>query len=226
MRKAFLICILLASASLISAQIDSNSITVVASRSASLQADQAVFGVAVTSGLNASFEDVLGALQGSGITLANFTGVSTAPALLFAPGFVTGTLQQLPATVPPSLQWSFTLAVPVSKIKDTITTLTTVQQNVAKKNNGLSVTFQVQGSQVSPQALLSQTCALTDLIADARAQAQKLADAAGMGVGVILAMSSATSVPTATTAGLSSFLLGAVSLPNCTLTVKFALQRF
>ena len=224
MRKGFLICILLASASLVSAQTDANSITVVASRSASLQADQAVFGVAVTSGLNASFEDVLGALQGSGITLANFTGIST-PTLSFI-GIPTVLLPITTSPPPPSLQWSFTLAVPLSKIKDTIATFTTVQQNAAKKNNGLSVTFQVQGSQVSPQAQQSQACALSDLIADARAQAQKLADAAGMGVGVILAMSSATSVPTATTAGLSSFLIGVVPLSNCALTVKFALQRF
>jgi hypothetical protein len=223
MRKAFVFVALLASPSLVSAQTDANSITVVASRNASLQADLAVFGVAVTSGLNASLDDVLGALQGSGITLANFTGVST-PTLSFI-GIPTA-LVPVTSAPPPSLQWSFTLAVPLSKIKDTITTLTSVQQNTAKKNNGLSVTFQVQGSQVSPQALQSQTCALPDLIADARAQAQKLADAAGMGVGVILAMSSATSVPTATTAGLSSFLLGAVPSPNCILTVKFALQRF
>ncbi len=87
----------------------------------------------------------------------------------------------MPTASAPSLQWSFTLAVPLSKIKDTIATLTTVQQNVAKKNNGFSVSFSLQGAQVSPQAQQSQTCALPDLIADARAQAQKLADAAGMG---------------------------------------------
>jgi uncharacterized protein YggE len=218
MRKAFVFVALLAFASLVSAQTDSNSITVVASRNASLQADQAVFDVSVTSGLNASFEDVLGALQGSGITLANFTGVSSPPGLVLVIG-----IPPIQPTLTSSLQWSFTLAVPLSQIKDTIATLTTLQQNAAKKNNGLSVTFQVQGSQASPQAQQSQTCALTDLIADARAQAQKLAGAAGLGVGVVLAMSSATSVQTA---GSPSFLLGAVSLPNCTLTVKFALQRF
>src|SRR5258708_34912001 len=221
MRKGFLICILLASASFVSAQTDSNSITVVASRNASLQADQAVFGVAVTSGLNASFEDVLGALQGSGITLANFTGIST-PTLSFI-GIPTALLPITTSPPPPSLQWTFTLAVPLSKIKDTIGTLTTVQQNVAKKNNGLSVAFQVQGTQVSAQSQQSQACALPDLIADARAQAQKLADAAGLGVGVILAMSGATS------GGTPIFLYSSwfsPSVPNCTLTVKFALQRF
>jgi hypothetical protein len=220
MRKSYLVLAFLTSAWLLSAQTDSNSITVVVSRNTSLQADQAVFSVSVISGLNASFDDVLGALQGSGVGLANFTGVSTSPPLVFT-GIPIAIAPPNPTPVP-TLQWSFTLAVPLSKIKDTIGTLTSVQQNVAKKNNGLIVTFQVQGAQVSPQAQQSQTCALPDLIADARAQAQKLADAAGMGVGVILAMSSATS-----TAGSYSFLgFAPVPLPNCTLTVKFALQRF
>jgi hypothetical protein len=220
MRKAFPISILLSFVSLVSAQTDSNSITVIASRNTNLPADQIVFAVSVSSGFNASFEDVLGALQGSGITLANFTGVNSPPQYFIAMPVATTPV------FPPTVQWSFTLPAPLSKIKDTVSTLTTVQQNVAKKNNGLSVSFQVQGPQVSPQAQQSQTCALQDLIADARAQAQKLADAAGLGVGVILAMSSATSGATATTAGLSSFLIGVAPLPNCTLTVKFALQRF
>src|SRR5260370_8701219 len=120
MRKGFLICISLASASLVSAQTDSNSITVVASRNASLQADQAVFGVAVTSGLNASFEDVLGALQGSGLTLANFTGVST-PTFSFTTGIFTGTpIFDVSTALPPNLQWSFTLPLQLSTINNTI----------------------------------------------------------------------------------------------------------
>src|SRR5258706_11615886 len=113
MRIVFLTCISLASASLVSAQTDANSITVVASRNASLQADQAVFGVSVTSGLDASLEDVFGALQGSGITIANFTGVSSPPGLVFVVG-----IPPIQPTLTPSLQWSFTLAVPLSKIKD------------------------------------------------------------------------------------------------------------
>ena len=224
MRKSLLILALLTFASLISAQTDSNSITVTASRTPNLQADQTVFGVSVISGLNATFEDVLGALQGSGIALANFTGVTTAPY------YIIGVLQPAsdpnpvtPPAPPPTLQWSFSLPVPLSKIKDTIGTLTTVQQNVARKNNGLSVLFQVQGTQVSAQSQQSQACVLSDLIADARAQAQKLADAAGLGVGAILAMSGATSGATPIFLYSSWF---SPSTPNCTLTVKFALQRF
>jgi hypothetical protein len=48
-------------------QIDSNSITVTASNNVSLQPDQAVFGTTVQSGINTGLDDVLMALQGSGI---------------------------------------------------------------------------------------------------------------------------------------------------------------
>src|SRR5713101_5729271 len=101
MQKGFLICIILASASLVFAQADSNSITVNASRNANLQADQAVFNVSVTSGLNASIDDVLGALQGSGITLANFTGIATPT---FSIGIITLTPQPTTPALVPSLQ--------------------------------------------------------------------------------------------------------------------------
>lgn len=214
-----MILALLAFTSLLSAQTDSNSITVTASRNASLQPDQALFNVSVSSGLNASFEDVLGALQGSGLALSNFTAVYTLQGpYIYDP--VTGV--GIPTA--PGLTWSFSLSAPLSKIKDTLATLTSVQQNVAKKNNGLTVSFSVQGAQVSPQSQQSQVCVLSDLIADARAQAQKLADAANLGVGVILAMSSATS-GTAPVSGVLS-TLAIPSIPNCALTVKFALQRF
>src|SRR6266853_4167773 len=75
MRNIPLILALLAFASLISAQTDSNSVTVTASRTTTIQADQALFNITVTSGLNTSLDDVLAALQGSGITTANFSGL-------------------------------------------------------------------------------------------------------------------------------------------------------
>jgi Protein of unknown function (DUF541) len=217
MRKGLLICVLLAVASFALAQTDVNSITVVASRSTATlpaQPDRAQFNVSVISGINANLDDVLGVFQGLGITAANLSSLSSSPYYVNA----------TPNDPQASLQWSFTLSVPLTKLKDTISTLTTLQQSVAKKNNGFIVTFYLQGTQVSQQTQQPQTCALTDLIADARAQAQKLADAAGLGVGVILAMSSATL--TATSSGGFSGLLAATSLSPCSLTVKFALQRF
>src|SRR5437879_1708715 len=57
------------------AQLDSNSVTVTASRNVNLQPDQTVFSVRVDSGLNTSLDDILIALQGSGIGIGNFSGV-------------------------------------------------------------------------------------------------------------------------------------------------------
>lgn len=222
------------SASLAFGQLDSNSVTVTAIRSANLQPDQVVFSVAVDSGTSATLTDVLAAVQGIGITSANFSGVSTAPALCYA--VVVDPGSPIPQTQ--TLHWLFALPVSLSKIKDTITSLSNLQQSLIQKNSALKLSFSVQGTQVSPQTLQSQNCAAADLIADARAQAQKLTDAAGMVLGGILAMSSSTANTTtsmgatapASLAGLLS--VSAVLQPslyyaqNCSLTVKFALVRF
>src|SRR5260370_16768437 len=85
MRKHFLSIGLVLFAPLAFGQLDSNSVTVTASRGASLQADQAVFGVFVNSGLNAGLDDFLAALQGSGITLATFSSVTKTSLFLSVP---------------------------------------------------------------------------------------------------------------------------------------------
>src|SRR3984893_3664112 len=172
------------------AQLDSNSVIVTATRSMTQQPDQVLFGVTVQSGLNTSLGDVVAALQGSGITAANFSGISAAP--------FTGNLiptPQQPPTVTQMLQWTFALQAPLAKIKDTIATLTALQKNIAQQNNGLTLSFNVQATQVSAQLQQSQVCPTSDLLADATAQAQKLAGAAGLSLGAVLAIASITSVP-------------------------------
>src|SRR5260370_23433977 len=54
-----------------------NSVTVNVSRNPNLQPDQIVLAVVVDSGLDVSRDQVLAALQGSGITLANFQNLRT-----------------------------------------------------------------------------------------------------------------------------------------------------
>jgi hypothetical protein len=210
--------LVVASASLAFAQLDSNSITVNASRSTNLQRDQAVFGVFVQSDLNTSLNDVLTALQGSGITSANFSGVSGNSGFTISPG------------QSPALQWAFGLPAPLTKTKDTVAALTALQQNIAQNNKSLKLSFSIQGTQVSEQLQRSQTCSIPDLLADARSQAQKLADAGGVTLGTILAMSSPTSSVGGTLSlGVVSgnFVSPAPFLPvPCAVTVKFAVTRF
>jgi uncharacterized protein YggE len=173
------------------AQVTSSSVTVTASRSTNLQPDQVVFGVAVTTPVTGTRDDAVNALGGSGITAANFTGVYTNT--LYPSGTNT------PLNV---LQWNFSLTASISDLKTTVGLLTTVASGAAKKNNGISVSFSIQGTQVSAQLAQSQPCPIAGLISDARTQAQTLANAAGVTLGGILAMSSPGSA--------------------CVLTVKFS----
>src|SRR5437868_4715284 len=141
MRTSFALITLWIAAPLCFAQLDSNSVIVSASRSSSLQADQVVFSVAVDTGLDASLNDVVAAVQGAGITLSNFAGVRTAQSFNVLPP---------PQNPPPQqLEWTFGVPVSISKLADTVTLLNTVQQNVAKNNKPWTMSFSVQGTQVS-----------------------------------------------------------------------------
>src|SRR5260370_9045761 len=103
-------------------QLDSNSITVTASRNiAPGQPDQTVLSVQVSSGLDTSLDDVLGALQGSGITVANFSGLNSF--FLFNP------LTQPPPA--PMLNCSFRFAVPFAKTKHTATLLSALHHTIS-----------------------------------------------------------------------------------------------
>jgi len=137
---------------------------------------------------------VIAALAGSGISIANFNGIDST---LLSVG--TGLLQR-------TIDWSFTLPVPISQLKATAASLTSLQQSIANKNGGLTISFRVSGTQAAPQLLKSQTCSISDLMSDARAQAQKLATATGFNLGYVMSMSS----------------VGAFS---CLLTVQFQLLR-
>ena len=208
MRKG--LSILFLTAALAWGQTTPNSITVTATRNATLQPDQVVFGITVSSGLASTRDEVVASLQGSGITAANFSNVRNVQ--LYDPrGQQTGM----------SLEWTFNLPVALPEMKSTIGLLSAVQKSMAQKNDGFSMSFGVQGMQVSSQLQQSQTCSLADLIADERAQALKLASATGKGVGAVLAMSSAT------VANNPNTLFGSPAYyPQCSLTVKFGLEGF
>lgn len=213
---------MLASCSLAFGQLDSNSITVTASNNVILQPDQAVFSVTVTSPLTTGLDDVLTALAGSGITSANFAGVSTQNVI----SVIGGPGTQVP---PPMLVWSFTLAAPLANTKATVASLTTLQQNIAKANNGLTLSFSIVGMQVSQQLAQSQTCSFSNLIATATMQAQALAAVGGVTLGSILALSSSTSNVTSSSnyVGVGAVVYESVysTPPPCAITVKFNVTR-
>jgi uncharacterized protein YggE len=191
----YLILLALFSAALACAQMHPNSITVTASRSSSVQPDQVVFAVSVTSPLTTGQNDVIAALQGSGIGLANFTGVYTSQQYV-GQQYVT------------ALQWNFTLTVPLANMKATVDMFTGLQMSFSKGSAGLSLSFSVQGLQASAQAQQAQPCSLAGLISDARAQATQIANAAGATVGSILALTNSVSDGSVTCSATVKFALG------------------
>jgi hypothetical protein len=226
MRKLLSVVLLLAPGSLLYGQLESNSLIITASRSLNPQPDQVVFAIRVTSSLSAGLDDIVAALQGSGITSSNLAVVNSV-------GGPSGG-----ALAKQGLQWTFILPVSFSKMQETAGLLARIQDGVAKKNNGLAMTFNVQGTAVSPQLQQSQQCSIPALLADARTQAQNVALATGLTVGQVLAMSagqvSAPSalLPTITSpifvpTGFSALLIQPALPPSiCSLTVKFGLLRF
>lgn len=199
-------------------QLDSNSITVTASNNASLQPDQAIFSVTVQSPLSTGLDDVLAALQGSGITAANLSGVST------------NNQFGVPVPPQPTLVWSFNLPAPLANTKATVASLTTLSQNIAKANNGLALSFNIVGTQVSQQLAQSQTCSLSGLIASATTQAQALAAVGGVTLGAISALSSSTSGVISNSSYVESgaYISTVINSapPPCAVTVKFTVTRY
>jgi uncharacterized protein YggE len=214
-RAALTVLLLIFSAPLLIGQLAASdrSVTVTATRTPSVPPDLGMFEVAVLSPTDASRDDVLAVIQGSGISVANFSSVYTTTTTQFS---------NAGRTSQDFLSWSFTLTAPLSNLKTTVAQLSGLQQTVAKNNNGMSVSYSLRGTQISPQALAGQSCAAADLAADARTQAQKMASAAGLAVGAVLAVSGSS---TATPAGPTLFA-NATYQPSCSLTVKFSLVGF
>ncbi len=197
-------------------QLESNTLTITATRFVTVQPNDVTFTVSVSCSDSTSLDQVVAALSGLGITSANLTGVES--------------------FVPPTVQWNFTLAVPIAKLATTIGSLTQLQQTIAQNNSGLTLTFTVEGTQaskLSQQLQQSKPCSNADLVADATAQAQKLTAAAGLTLGPISRVSNAP--PSQPALVVANFALGGFIVPSflfesvpqsatCSLVVKFQLQ--
>ena len=151
-------------------QLDPHTLTISATRTIILQPDQVLYSLSVSSSAASTLDQIVAALSGLGITSSNLTGV-------------------INNSTSPSFQWNFTLLAPLSNLTATIGSLTKLQQTITQNNSGLTLTFYVDGTQVSQQLQQSQSCSNPDLIADATAQAQKVSAAAGLTLGPIRSLS-------------------------------------
>src|SRR5271165_7085779 len=139
------------------AQLGSNSVTVTATRNITVQPDQVAFSITVSSGLTTTLSDVLTALAPAEITIANFSSVGS------------NTLYGANGQAQTVVQWTFSTVAPLTNTSATVAALNTLANNVSKANPNLTVSFSIQGTQVSTQLQQSQTCPTAALISDATA---------------------------------------------------------
>lgn len=183
---------MLAFAAVAYGQLDSNSITINELRTIDLQPDQVIFAVTVQAPASAGLDEILGALHGSGITSSELVSVSP-PQI----SVVTG----LP--LPQPVTWTFLMPAGIERMSATVAALTALQQTIGQNNSGLNLRFTVQGTQASAGLQQPDQCPVADLVRDAQMQARKLADAAGLTAGPIIALSDGSIArPPAVAAGL------------------------
>ncbi len=150
-----------------------NAITVSASRTVNVPPDMVTIYAYVDNGAIATIDGALAALPGSGFTAANLYN--------FSANSQSG--QSL-------LEWEFSMALPFSKMNDTLAAL----QQAASQSTAVS--FGVGGAQLSPQLLAAQDCSYASLLNDAQAQARQVTAAAGISLNDLIAVGE-SSTPTA-----------------------------
>lgn len=191
------------------AQVQSNTLTIGASRPFALSPDQAIISVYVRSGSAVGADAVFAAVAPVGLSPAN--------------------LQYVQSTRDPdsnmSLDWTFSLPVSFPKVKSTLDALRFIQQALTRDTGAISLTFSLTGARSSPEQ--QPQCPYQDLLSDAQAESEKLADAAQLRAGPIVSLSDARGAPT-----LAAYNIVAVPaalldfgppVRTCTLVVEFQL---
>jgi uncharacterized protein YggE len=202
------------------AQLDDNTITVTATRTVVLQPDQAVVSVNLSTAVDGVLDDALAILDGTGFTAADLGAVNT---YTYYDGALTN--------------WQFSKAIPFSGLKALLSRIVAVQQSRGQ-NQPIAYVFTYDvSSQVSQSAQqAASACPIPTLVADARAQAQQIANAAGARIGAIVSLNQVAQVPNDVSAPIfllatssvpftSSLLAQAPQSPGCSVTVQFQLLR-
>ena len=214
--------ILITTVVLPAADLDDNTVTVTATRTLNIQPDQALLSVALMTPQDASLDDALGKLGGTGITAANLQSVYQAYGLMAAAGG-------------PYSEWTFIAPVSFTSLNSVLAAMTQAQKSAGLLLGSNALNFYVSGIQASADAQAAQPCPLTALVSDARRQADSMATAAGLRTGAIVSISDGTAIarsPDFTAviydpaSGAYADLLSpglTVSQSSCSLTIQFKL---
>jgi hypothetical protein len=210
--RVLFLTLLAASAAM--AQLDSGTITITAGRNVQLPADQYHIYIYLNAAQGSSLEDALTLLPGSGITPADLQQGSNGQF------------------------WIFELTGPLSELKDKLAPINRIAQ--AQKDGAVSYSVNTQVSADAAKAV--EACPAPTLVSEARAQAQKIAAAAGFGAGSIISLEAGGPSTVPIFYGvIGAALFGVIGFPfpaflppppvpvsstqNCSVTVQFKLVR-
>jgi uncharacterized protein YggE len=199
-------------------QLDDDTLTVTSTRTVSLVPDQVTVTIFLNGPMGGSVDEAIAALPGGGVAASDLSSVST-----------------IPSGADPSLQWIFNRTVNFSQLGSTLAALDSLSQ----KKGDYSVSYSVQGTLSANAQQAPALCPLPTMVSEARAQAQRVADAAGVRVGAVVSLSRAqppgfVPVPVFRSGDFASARLGLVGvissapLPtasSCAITVQFRLLR-
>lgn len=165
--------------------LDPNSIVVTASRSVVLVPTETYFVLTVSADYTVTLDQILAALD-MGLTAQDLVSISSYPI---------GPYPAVPSSIS-RINYAFRLGVPIPKVKDTIDKLEKLRKSL---DTGMDLTYSTITAGPTASALQdAHNKALPDLIADARKQAQALADAAQLKLGAIQAVSEGYTYPSGT----------------------------
>src|ERR1700682_5171218 len=151
------------------------SVTVTASKQINLPIEQAYFEVSVGSGLSTTLDQVLPVVQSLGLTANDLVGMS-GPSVGF----------QITTQPPNQILWSFRLVRSFAQLSQAFSEINSWSSGVDPKFTAAFSLASLATTEATARRLADD--ALPGLIADARAKAQHLADAAGLTVGPILSL--------------------------------------
>jgi hypothetical protein len=201
------------------------SVTVSASKQINLPIEQANFEVSVGSGLSATLDQVLPVVQSLGLTASDLASIS-GPSIGF----------QLTTQPPNQILWSFRLVRSFAQLSQAFSELNSWSNGVNSKFTATFALASLATTEATTRRLADD--ALPGLIADARAKAQHLADAAGLTVGPILSLTNpsipavvgvvAPGRPDGTILSLAQIvnLFAASPTSTASVTIRFSLIRF
>jgi hypothetical protein len=222
--------LLLICATVCLAQLADNTVTVTVTRTVKLQPDQAALTITLTGPVTASLSDVVAALQPAGLTAEDLVSV-----------------RSFTDTTGSQLSWQFSKALAFSDLKSALPTFGGGPVQTGNVSP-FSLTWFLQ-SQTSQAAQQAAVCPVPTLFADAQAQAQQIAAAAGVRIGGIVSMSQGggpvipaavfrsgdfsqgvfvydpAGVPPAASLMSILYTTSAVAGAGCSLTVQFQLLR-